>query len=610
MRKALKIFIVIALVGIVIYIFTGLKNQEPQDHSSELTADGEKMIHATFDKKHKKVMELKCSTANKETDDKTIMQNIEGVIFKKGRMNQDIQVFGDDGYVANDAHNFFIENNARIVAETFKLRSRSFLLEDQAELETEKKVHYETENLKGVAREGMKYYLKLNVLKLFKTRGHYNRNDRDFQFKTDVLWLIDQDNMMVMEKDAVIKEKNSILRSGWISVQFTDGFKRIVEAASQVNSYFYLEDPEKKEIKEIKSDNITSYYDDHGKLSKVSVLQNGEILLKNETNHTMIASDAIHMNFNVETGKLTRINIPSHGQVENTGKSQFRVSAESINADYNEAGDLVYCEGKGNCDFIIDEYRGLADTLLYNIEKKVIALDGPDAKIINGDNTFNSVRFTVNTEKKILSSNRGVKSVILLRKQNVLFKQAPIFINSQKFTIFEKENRFSYEQRVSLLQGDISLTAGSLEIRDDNDIEIKERVLLSFKSDDKEISIRGDRFVFNAGKRNIEISGNPVIKNDENILKADYFVIQFSDQNALTGIYGDGDINFTREDLSGTSGKVDWLFTEDTLVLKDLPQIMKKNGGTTMGDELKINLKTNKITILSSATERTETLIK
>jgi lipopolysaccharide export system protein LptA len=46
------------------------------------------------------------------------------------------------------------------------------------------------------------------------------------------------------------------------------------------------------------------------------------------------------------------------------------------------------------------------------------------------------------------------------------------------------------------------------------------------------------------------------------------------------------------------------------MILRELPQVVKKNGGTTIGKELKINLKTNKITILSSGTERTETIIK
>jgi lipopolysaccharide export system protein LptA len=87
-------------------------------------------------------------------------------------------------------------------------------------------------------------------------------------------------------------------------------------------------------------------------------------------------------------------------------------------------------------------------------------------------------------------------------------------------------------------------------------------------------------------------------------------VIQFNDKNEVTHISGEDGIDFIKEDLYGNSGKVEWLFKEDTMILKDLPQILKKNGGTTIGEELTINLKTNKITILSSDTERSETTIE
>ena len=87
-------------------------------------------------------------------------------------------------------------------------------------------------------------------------------------------------------------------------------------------------------------------------------------------------------------------------------------------------------------------------------------------------------------------------------------------------------------------------------------------------------------------------------------------MIRFNNKNEITRISGEDGIDFIKEDLYGNSGKVEWLFKENTMILKDLPQIVKKHGGTTIGEELKINLKTNKITILSSDTERTETTIK
>lgn len=629
-KKTLQIIIIFSLIGILIYVFAGLKKKQETDFSAELTADGEKMIHSTYDKQHRKAMELKCSEAEKETEDKTVMKNIEGVIFKKGRMNKDIQVHGRNGYVANNAHNFYVEGDARVASEDFNLRSLNFLLEDQAEMSTEKKVHYQTKNLKGVARKGMRFYLNLNVLKLFKTRGHYKRDNRDFDFKTDVLWVIDKDNMIVLEKNNVIREANSILRSGWISLTFTKDFKRILEAASQVNSYFYMEDKEKKETREIKGENITSYYNDSGKLTKITVVKNGEILLKSETDHTMIVSDLIEIYLNEDTGKIMRVSIPSPGRIENTGKTEFRVTADQMNADYNEAGELAYCEGRGNTDFTIDDYQGIAETLLYDIEKNDIALAGENAQIINKDNTFNSTKFSVDTKEKILSSTQGVKSVILLNKKNVLFSSAPIFINAKEFKIFEKQNKFRYDTWAHLLQDDITLRTGTLEITDENKIEAYGRTFLSFKNTNKnknkkakandneedkednnnEIALVADSVVFNAKEKNIDITGKPIIRNNENILRANHFVIQFDEKNYVAHIFGEEDVSFTQEDLSGTSERVKWLFNENIMLLQGSPSVTRRNGGTTVGKELRIDLKTNNITILSSGTERSETVIK
>jgi lipopolysaccharide export system protein LptA len=87
-------------------------------------------------------------------------------------------------------------------------------------------------------------------------------------------------------------------------------------------------------------------------------------------------------------------------------------------------------------------------------------------------------------------------------------------------------------------------------------------------------------------------------------------VIQFDEKNQVALIFGEEDVSFNQEDLSGTSERVKWLFNENTMLLQGSPSVTKRGGGTTVGKELKIDLKTNNITILSSATERSETIIK
>ncbi|HLP62575.1 MAG TPA: LPS export ABC transporter periplasmic protein LptC, partial [Candidatus Deferrimicrobium sp.] len=253
-KKTLKILIIVSLVGTLLYILIGLKKPAQPEFIGELKADGETMIHNTYDKEHRKAMEIKCTEAVNESDDKTDMKNIEGVIYKKGRMNKDINVTAKSGYVANNSQNFFLEGDAKVSSEDFSLKGPSFLLEGQAEMCTEKNVDYITKDLRGIAKNGMRYYLKLNVLKLFNTRGRYKRDSRDFDFNTDVLWVIDKDKLVVMEKNTVIREANAILRSDWMSLKFTGNFDHIAEATSQKSSYLYLEDKEKHEIKEIKAE--------------------------------------------------------------------------------------------------------------------------------------------------------------------------------------------------------------------------------------------------------------------------------------------------------------------------------------------------------------------
>ncbi|MCP4217659.1 MAG: hypothetical protein GY765_23655, partial [bacterium] len=383
----------------------------------------------------------------------------------------------------------------------------------------------------------------------------------------------------------------------------------IKEVASQKGSYLFLEDIEKKETREIKSANISTFYDEQGRMTHMNILEGCEVRLTSENSETLIASDKIEINLDAETGNITNVLIPVHGRVENKGNTEFSISADEITAVYRD-GQLDRSKGKGNVEFIFPDYTGASDSLDYLVKRDLLDLNGATTRIVSGNNTFQSKRFQVHIGKKILTSSWGVKSVILLGKENVLFSQAPLFINSVLFSISEKENKFVYERRINLLQNDISMTAGKLEINDDNNITATENVSLTFKNGEEEMTINGGLLIFNTKEKSIFVSNKAAIKNGDNVLSADSFELNFDTNDEINYISGANDVRFVKDDLYGSSGKVKWLFKENTLILKDMPQIMKKNGGTTIGDELKINLQTNQITILSSKTERTETIIQ
>jgi lipopolysaccharide transport protein LptA len=615
LRKILTIGLVIFLLVTLVYIISGIKGKTGVDYKVESRPDGEGIVFSSFNKENRKALEIKCKEFQEETKDKILMRHIEGLIYKKGRMNKDIKVFGDDGYVDNNYHNFFIEKNARLVSEDFVIFANSFTLKERAEMRSSPNVTYQTRALNGQAVGGMDFYLNINILKLYDTRGTYKRDDRTFNFKTSVLWIMEPDKVVVLESDSEIRDDRSILRSDWITMKFTEDFKHILEASSQKNSYLYAEDRETNEIKEIKAENVHTRYDGAGHVTQMIVVKDAQILLKDNDNHTLVASDLVEMNFDPDSGKLKNVKLPHRSRVDNTGKNRFKVIADTSFIDYDKKGEIRYCEGSGSVHFVADDYRGVTDKIKYEIAKNSMVLEGNHSEVVNKQNTFRSAVFNVNTKKKILSTVKGIKSIIRLdkEKENVLFSDEAVYINSNKMSIFEKESKFVYEGNVSLNQGDIVLNAGMLEIGETG-IFARGNVSLSFKSDEKEMAIKGGEVIFNSRERRIDIDENAVIKSDENILKAADIVVWFNDKNEPVRITGEKDINFVKEDLSGYSERVKWLFKEEEMILMGSPYIVRQSiagdGGRTEGRELKIDLKTKKITILSGDLRRSETVIK
>jgi lipopolysaccharide transport protein LptA len=609
-KKTLKIFLVVFLLAVLVYVFSGIKGKSQPGIITEMSADGKDVKFYTYNEKGKKTLELTCSEAYKESNDKTLMKKIQGLIFKKGRMDRDIKIFGDEGFVENNFYNFYVEGNARLVSKDFIISSQHFNLKDRAELSSAPVVHYQTDVLKGSATNGMEYYINSNTLKFNKTKGTYKRDKRRFDYQTNVWWFFEKSKVMALEKEVVIKEDKSLLRSDWVTLKFNDDLTRVVETSTQNNSYLYMEDTEKKEIKEIKSANIVNLYDDEGHLTFLKVMKDAQILLKSETNRTLIVSQSVEMNFDGPTGKTKSVNIPMRGVIENTGKTGFKVIADTIDVQYNKKGEISRCQGTGNVEFIIEEYKGLTNKINYNIEKETITLEGENSQIKNKNNTFTSSQFMVKVDKKILTSNQAVKSLIHVEKENALFSTDPIYINSKKFTIFEKEKKFQYDQQVNLNQGDTRLNAKSLEISEDGRVSAQGSVDFSFKNGDKEVAVKGDQLTFNPAEKRIDIVDNAIVKSDVNVLRASRFVLQFNEKNEIGDINGEEDIYFTKEELSGTSRRVKWLFNQEILVLQGSPQVVNQSGHRTTGKELSINLQDNKITILSAESERSETVIQ
>lgn len=600
-----------AVAGLLVYIFfTMTGSKKVDDYQAETRADGEGMVHRSYNDEGNVALLLKCKHSNKGEGDHLDLEKIEATILKKGRMSKDIKVYGDKGYTENNFFDFYAEGNAKIMSEDFTVASNHFHLKDKAELRSAPLVNYETKSLKGAAKAGMEFFLNVNTLKFFDTNGVYKRDKKTFSYSAKTLWFIDEEKVMVLEKDAFIRDKSSIIRSDWITMHFDDELKEIVKTTSQNNSYLYFEDREKGLSREIKSENLLSLYDKEGRLKELQIMKNARVVMRDPNNRTTVSSDAVNIEFNPETGKAKKADIPSRGQVNNRGKTRFRVIADSMEIDYDAEGEIKMCKGSHHVNYIVDDYRGATGHIEYNVPKKHILLQGEDTQLVSGPNTFYSGQFNVDTKNKILTSSGNVKSVIRLEKDSVLFSKESIFINANRIKILEKEDKFSYEQGVNLTQGEVLMECNSLEISGDNSINAQGRVSLTFKNQDKEINLKGELFVFDSKTKTIDIRNRAAIKSDENIVKADVILIRFDEKNEVFSITGEDKVNFLKDDLSGYSDSVEWDFKKNEMTLRGSPRISRQEGGQTTGKILKINLDTNTITILSGKSERTETIIR
>lgn len=610
-KKIIKILLWVAVAGLLVYIFSTMTgSKEVDNYQAEIRADGEGMAHRSYNDEGKVALLLRCKHSNLVEGDRLEMEKIEATIYKKGRMKKDIKVYGDKGYTENNYFDFYAEGNAKIMSDDFTVSSPHFHLKDKAELRSAPRVNYDTKSLKGAAKAGMEFFLNVNTLKFFDTNGIYKREDKTFSYAAKILWFIDEEKVMVLEKDAFIRDKTSMVRSDWITMHFDEELEDIVKTTSQQNSYLYFEDREKGESREIKSENLLSLYDDEGRLIELQIMKNARVVMRDPNNRTTVSSDTVEIKFNPETGKARKAVIPDRGQVNNRGKTRFRVTADSMEIDYDKQGEIKVCKGSHHVRYVVDDYRGATGHIEYNVPKNKILLQGEGTQLVSGPNTFYSGQFNVDTKKKILSSSGNVKSVIKLEKDSVLFSKDSIFINANKIRILEREDKFTYEKGVNLTQGEVLMECGSLEISGDNSINAKERVSLTFKNQDKEINLKGELFVFDSKTKTIDIRNRAAIKSGENILKADVILIRFDDKNEVYSISGEDKVNFLKEDLSGYSDSVEWDFKKNEMILKGSPRISRQSGGQTTGKVLKINLESNTITILSGQAERTETIIR
>jgi LPS export ABC transporter protein LptC len=607
-QNMLKVFVLLMFVILLYAIFAQFQPRKRTDSLADYKPDGLEMKYVAYNRENQKSIEVTCSESQKQDDDTTLMHNIRATIYKKGELDQEIYISGDRGYAYPKVNDFFLEQNVKITSEDLEITCENFTIKSKHKLFTDKIVDYQTRNLEGLAHKGMEYYIKVNFVKLFDTHGTYSGDNQQFLYKTDELLIIDKTHTVVFETNTEIKEEKSVLTSDHLVLNFTADFDQIKHSTSQKNSYLFREDQAKKETMEIKSKFLQGIYNKKGKMKTAIAKKKARLELKSGRSQTVVTSPNIKMRFNPATGQLSSSKISPNGNVSSKGKSNFTVAAHTIDLTFKN-GDITYGKAQKNCRFKIDDYSGHTKKMKYDIPKNTIHLIGEESEIKKDRNRFISKDFIINTQKDLLTSDVGIKSIIVPEGQDFLFSADSIFVNAKVIEIHNRENKVVYQDNIRLQQNETIITCDKLEILEKNRMNSKGNVSLSFKEKENEINLRGDEIIFDPDQQKITIKGKGVMKSNSRLLKAEFLEINFNDQNELDTIRGKKNIQFINEGIQGTAKQVNWKYLEEMMIFSDSAQISSQSKGITKGKELQLDLKTNKITILSDPDTRSETVI-
>lgn len=397
-----------------------------------------------------------------------------------------------------------------------------------------------------------------------------------------------------------------------MSLQFDRDFEHLQSMSNFGNCFFTMTEKAAQgpaPRREISAELIRMDYDPDGRLRQVTVHGDGKISLRDQKNSGQLVSEITHIFLRGETQTLEKVQTLTRGTLACRGRDNVTVSGDTLTAFYSPDGLLVEIKAQKNCEFSAEGFQGTAPAFNYDAALFLVDITGRDATMVSNKNSFISSHFQIHSRQRQLNAEKGVKATIMPRGKNVLLSSKPLFITAGAMELTDRGNVIRFRDKVKLFQDDIELHAGDMVLDNPNNrMSFSGGADLKFINDNELLVLRGQVIFFNAAERKIIITGNASLNQAENILGGRQIELAFDRANLLDTIVARDNVTFRKEDLSGKSGLLHWYFNKKTVLFKNSAQITRKNGGTTKGKELLLNLISKEIKV-SSQDDRAETII-
>jgi lipopolysaccharide transport protein LptA len=574
--------------------------------------EGVDLTYYDFDRNNRKKLEIQCRESQKQGDDRLRMKGVKVTIFDTEKQKDDLHVTAEAGTFSNNFHDFFIQGKARIFSSDFSLFSPSFNLKDRDILTSREKVRFTLETAHGEAASGLCYYINHKVLKLFDCDGVWVRDELPYDFRCRFFWVFKKKNSVILKGDAELAGNHSTLRSGSISMQFTDGFDSLQTTNAIGKSYFHHQANaglETEQEREISANVIKMQNDAQGRPQLIHANGKARIVLIDPASQGQLESDEIEIQLNAETQNLEMVRVLQPGSLSTRGKENVVIGADSLQAVYDKQGQLSRVRAEGKCQFATDDFTGSAASLDHDAANSLIQIVGDEASITSKKNTFSSSSFSLNTKLKKLGSEKGVKATLVPGKKSILLQARPVFVTSAALETSDKGNASLFKGKVRLFQDQVLLQAEELLFDSlGGKMACRGGADLKFVDEGELVMLHGTAIDVDPEGTKMVIEGQAQLRQGENTLSAQTIELAFNRSEKLENITASGDAAFSRKDLSGKAQRVHWQYAKKTIWFRKSAEITRKGAGTTRGQELRFDMESNRITVTGSD-DRSQTTI-
>jgi lipopolysaccharide transport protein LptA len=291
------------------------------------------------------------------------------------------------------------------------------------------------------------------------------------------------------------------------------------------------------------------------------------------------------------------------------GRDNVSVSAESLQAVYSSQGKLAEVLAERKCQFRTDDFQGLARSLNYDASSGEINIFGQNSTIDSGKNRFESSHFRMRTGSKSITSRKGVKATIIPGRKSALLGAKPVFVTADAMETSQKGGASRFTGKVNLFQGEVEMHAGELQIDGPGGaITCTGGADLRFRDNGEPLDLKGKTVSFDPDSSRLVVEGEARLEQGNNSLAANRIELVFGADDRLQDIFASGAASFRRKDIEGRCQVLHWQYARQSVVFREQAEISRRAAGTTRGEELHLDLASNRI-IVTGSKDRSETTI-